>query len=163
MKKSHDLQYTLRIQFIIWSKHHLNKNTKYPKPPQHTTDMPSRIISATNTPLPYPPPPKPPRPRISQYVLMRTTCSAWPLQMVPQHSWVGNAIQVFDCWNRAKDALNRAETDAGLWGCSTRRVTATYSADGGYEDWSSNSTVGLVEARNGVWDLWWIREVEFGC
>lgn len=58
--------------------------------------------------------------------------------------------------------MNRAEADAGLRDCSTRSVTATYSMDRGYENWNSNSTAGLVEGYNGVWDLWWVREVEFG-
>jgi hypothetical protein len=129
---------------------------------RHTMNMSERFIPVTNTPLPYPPPPKPPRPSVSQYVLMCTTSSAWPLQMVPQHSWIGNTVEVYDCWTRAKDAMNRRETDAGLGGFATRRVTATYSVDGGYEDWNSNSTAGLVEAFNGEWNLWWIREVAFG-
>jgi hypothetical protein len=42
---------------------------------------------------------------------MRTTSFAWFLQVVPQHLWIVNAIEVFDTWARAKDAMDRREAE----------------------------------------------------
>jgi hypothetical protein len=50
---------------------------------------------------------------------------------------------------RANDAMDRREADADSRGCTTRKVTAMYAVDGGFEDWSSCATTGLVESWNG--------------
>jgi hypothetical protein len=82
--------------------------------------------------------------------------------MMPTQSWIGNAMEVFDNYSRARDALHRKESEAKALGRTAFSVTATNSEDGGYANWNLNKTMGVKWSYDGEWLLWWIREVEFG-
>jgi hypothetical protein len=80
---------------------------------------------------------------------------------MPTHSWIGNAIEVLDNYNRAQDELHRMYSEAKVLGYAVRSITTANSVDWGYANWHLNNTVGVKVSYNGEWTLWWIDEVKF--
>jgi len=96
-----------------------------------------------------------------KYILMRTKSPSWPKHSVPASSWLGNAIEIYDTFPRACDALDRTASDAKrVRGHTIRWVSSSNIADSGVACSESKVTRGLVESHDGKWWLWYVREVE---